>query len=613
MPIAGAMSHIIPNHILRVGQSTCLDSAREAALGCSPSAMMDPNGSCSEQDDLDISLDNLNQLILELDPTFDPIYFNKRSQSSSLHTAPTSSGVLPLSSPDDFSPDEDVSSCVARGCAPRHISTSVSPSCSIPIPLSSASGSRCSPQGSLVFSDASSRPPLPCGSVVRRRLPSTQGGEAGTCSSPVTLRMSHSHRNSAVSMISTSPGSETSYMMGSYQSLLSDSEGDSPESLLLYRTSSSYSDVSRSSTRPFTNKRSPTGPSPLGHFQGIHSSPASLAGSLTDIPVVLVNGAPERELSPQSPPEAMVPDIQIKQRPSFRPSSPSPSHSLQGHFQGNQHSMKFVMDTSQFWFRPHINRVQAEALVIDKEPGTFVVRDSTSFRGSFGLAMKVDQAPVNISPTGQPAEGSSDLVRHFLIESSAKGVRIKGSSHEPYFGSLSALVFQHTVTPYALPCKLLLQSHDLNKGQEETNDRSAPEDKTKTACNFLYLSAIPTETLTGPCAVQKAVSSTFTMDLSTITPTIVNLKVSPKGVTLTDIQRKLFFRRHYPAHMLSYSGEDPDKRLWHKSSKPARIFGIVAKGTEAGRENVCHVFAEYDPLQPCNPTIELTQGIIFKP
>ncbi|XP_038834834.1 tensin-4-like [Salvelinus namaycush] len=254
---------------------------------------------------------------------------------------------------------------VPRSCSPRNISTSfssVSPSCSIPIPLSSASGSRCSPQSSLVFSDASSRPPLPCGSVVRRRLPSTQGGEVGMCSSPVTLRMSHSHRNSAVSMISTSPGSETSYMMGSYQSLLSDSEGDSPESLLLYRTSSSYSDVSRSLTRPFTNKPSPTGPSPLGHFQGIHSSPhsspASLAGSLTDIPVVLVNGAPERELSPQSPPEAMVPGVQIKQRPSSRPSSPSPSHSLQGHFQGNQHSMKFVMDTSQFWFRPHINRVQ---------------------------------------------------------------------------------------------------------------------------------------------------------------------------------------------------------------------------------------------------------------
>lgn len=39
----------------------------------------------------------------------------------------------------------------------------------------------------------------------------------------------------------------------------------------------------------------------------------------------------------------------------------------------------------------------AEALVQDKEAGTFVVRDSTSYRGSFGLAMKVDQ-----SSTGKP-------------------------------------------------------------------------------------------------------------------------------------------------------------------------------------------------------------------
>lgn len=31
-------------------------------------------------------------------------------------------------------------------------------------------------------------------------------------------------------------------------------------------------------------------------------------------------------------------------------------------------------------------------------------------------------------------QNSSELVRHFLIESSAKGVRVKGSSQEPYFG-----------------------------------------------------------------------------------------------------------------------------------------------------------------------------------
>lgn len=45
---------------------------------------------------------------------------------------------------------------------------------------------------------------------------------------------------------------------------------------------------------------------------------------------------------------------------------------------------------------------------------------------------------------------------------------------------------------------------------------------------------------------------------------------------------------------------------------PNRIFGFVAKGVEAGMENVCHVFAEYDPLQPCNKVIEVMQAAITK-
>ena len=37
-------------------------------------------------------------------------------------------------------------------------------------------------------------------------------------------------------------------------------------------------------------------------------------------------------------------------------------------------------------------------------------------------------------PFIKTGESSSDVVRHFLIESSTKGVRVKGSSQEPYFG-----------------------------------------------------------------------------------------------------------------------------------------------------------------------------------
>ena len=47
-------------------------------------------------------------------------------------------------------------------------------------------------------------------------------------------------------------------------------------------------------------------------------------------------------------------------------------------------------------------------------------------------------------------------MRHFLIEPTPKGVRLRGCSNEPVFGSLAALVYQHSVTPLALPCKLAL-------------------------------------------------------------------------------------------------------------------------------------------------------------
>ncbi|XP_067440442.1 tensin-4-like [Thunnus thynnus] len=590
MPTAKGISLMMPNHVLRVGQTIRLDSAQET-VNQHPNRT-EPSSNHGDTD-LDISLENLNQLILELDPTFEPIPINKSP---------------PCISPPTDDSDEDVSNCmlVPRGCPPcssPEVLLSVSPSIPIPTPTSLS----CSPHGTVVFSNSpsSSLPPLPFGSAPRRN-PSLRHDIS--CSQG-SLRLSHSNRNSATSLLSTSTCSDTSYMLGSNLSLASE-DTDSPESILTL-TSGSFTDGSR--TRPFDPRHSPDKPSltkrghlPELHSKGAQSSPASLSGSFTDIPVLLVNGAPQLDLQINPSPGLETDFTQTNSKP-FSP------HSFQAHFNGSQPSMKFVMDTSKFWFRPHISRAEADALVKDKEPGTFVVRDSTSYKGSFGLVMKVDQSQTNISATAYPGESSSDLIRHFLIESSAKGVRIKGSSQEPYFGSLSALVYQHTISAYALPCKLLLHSQELCTGEQRAADKPASEDKTKKASNFVYLNAVPTETLTGPCAVQRAVSSTIEKASGSFTPTIVNLKVSMKGVTMTDINRKLFFRRHFPNHLLSYSGEDPDNRQWLRgSSFGARLFGLVAKGTEASMENVCHVFAEYDPLQPCNKIVEVIQDTIAK-
>ena len=51
---------------------------------------------------------------------------------------------------------------------------------------------------------------------------------------------------------------------------------------------------------------------------------------------------------------------------------------------------------------------------------------------------------------------NNELVRHFLIEPCKKGVRLKGSTNEPTFSSLVALIYQHTLTKMALPITLVI-------------------------------------------------------------------------------------------------------------------------------------------------------------
>ncbi|MBN3323411.1 TENS4 protein, partial [Atractosteus spatula] len=560
-PTAGQMSQLIPSHVLRVGQTICLSQQAELTD-------IDPDSPT-----LDVSLDTLNQLILELDPSFEPLPLHSRSERGGLPPGRTQGA---------DSPDEDVSQAVLvpRGCS-SHASSgpagSVSKvSRSRPIPARSPRGSSCSPNGTLVFSSSpsasSTLPPLPCSRPRATGAFPPQHGDHQLSCSPGALPPTR-HRVSASSLLSTSPGSDTSYITGSCHSLLS-------------------ADAESSDQRRF-----------------------GFSGSFTPPP-------------PQAPPALTAPPP------------------LPGDGSGALPSMKFVMDTSQFWFRPHITREEADALLRDREPGSFIVRDSTSYRGSFGLALKVQEVPASASGTGKsgdnknlisslPGEGATELVRHYLIESSARGVRLKGSSEEPYFakclssdaGSLSALVYQHAITSFALPCKLLIPGHGGTpcsptppgcicreiKAQQSVFSGSLSHPPlpslSPAACNFLFLSSVNTETLTGPLAVQKAVSVTF-QGSALPTPTIVNLKVSAQGVTLTDVQRKLFFRRHYPTHLLSYCGEDPEGRKWQKDCRSARIFGFVAKGPDVSMENVCHLFAEYDSLQPASTAISLVTSLL---
>ncbi|CDQ95351.1 unnamed protein product, partial [Oncorhynchus mykiss] len=276
-------------------------------------------------------------------------------------------------------------------------------------------------------------------------------------------------------------------------------------------------------------------------------------------------------------------------------------------------NVKFVQDTSKFWYKPDISREQAISLLRDREPGAFVIRDSHSFRGAYGLAMKVACPPPTAQANKKVGDITSELVRHFLIETSPRGVRLKGCPNEPYFGCLSALVYQHSMTPLALPCKLMIPSKDPN---EEALELDTPTDtvaelvKQGAACNVLYISSVDMESLTGPQAVAKAISETVAVNPLPVATT-VHFKVSSQGITLTDSQRKVFFRRHYPINTVTYCDIDPQDRKWSKEGGgTAKLFGFVARKQGSTTDNVSHLFAELDPDQPASAIVNFVSKVM---
>lgn len=158
------------------------------------------------------------------------------------------------------------------------------------------------------------------------------------------------------------------------------------------------------------------------------------------------------------------------------------------------------------------------------------------FANAFGLALKVVQPPPGVQLNGT----TDELVRHFLIEPTTRGVRLKGCSNEPVFTSLSALVFEHSRHQLALPCKLILPDRDLQNIEYHTPAQQQLLTQ-GAACNVLYLFTCEMESLTGPEAIRKAVSMLYSRK-PLPKPTEVHFKVTQQGITLTDNTRQLFFR-----------------------------------------------------------------------
>lgn len=220
----------------------------------------------------------------------------------------------------------------------------------------------------------------------------------------------------------------------------------------------------------------------------------------------------------------------------------------------------------------------------------------------------------------QPPPGSKggidELVRHFLVEPTVRGVRLKGCSNEPVFSSLSALIYQHSVTPLALPCRLILPEFDIQQ-KDHQNPAQQQLAVQGAACNVLYLFSADTESLTGPQAVRKAVRMLFERR-PLPSPTEVHLKVSNQGITLTDNSRQLFFRKHYPATTITFVGIDPDDHRWSVQIanadipvKNQHIFAFIAKKTATSSDNQCHIFCELENRQPASAIVTFAQRVLM--
>ncbi|XP_072902411.1 LOW QUALITY PROTEIN: tensin-1-like [Hemitrygon akajei] len=131
------------------------------------------------------------------------------------------------------------------------------------------------------------------------------------------------------------------------------------------------------------------------------------------------------------------------------------------------------------------------------------------------------------------------------------------------------------------------------------------------ACNVLFVNSVDMESLTGPQAIAKAISGTLGTQPQP-TATVVHFKVSSQGITLTDNQRKLFFRRHYPISSVTFCDVDPQERRWTKpDGASSKLFGFVARKQASTTDNVCHLFAEMDSNQPATAIVNFVSKVMI--
>ncbi|CAH8867041.1 unnamed protein product [Trichobilharzia szidati] len=288
---------------------------------------------------------------------------------------------------------------------------------------------------------------------------------------------------------------------------------------------------------------------------------------------------------------------------------------------GDVAGMRQVVDTSKYWYLPGISRPDVIALLRDKEPGSFVIRNSNTYADSFGLALKIPPS----SPRGLPNkdDNQSEWVRHFLIgtvpmhDGRGNGVHLRGFSSDPTFPSLAAFVHYHINRQGALPCTLRLptvSNHTVFNQQRMTvNDHGAYSSETPLptavpsstmTMDMLYLGSVEVDRLENMNAASRGIGKILSLaeSYSDGLPKQceVQIKVIPhEGVTFMEKSRRSLWKKVIKPSNLLWCGMDPENRefndveLRSKGMYGAKLFALVARKQRFWlHENVVYVFCE---------------------
>lgn len=126
-------------------------------------------------------------------------------------------------------------------------------------------------------------------------------------------------------------------------------------------------------------------------------------------------------------------------------------------------NIELVKKLKDSWYRPNLSREEAINLLKTSPFGSFVIRDSTSYKGGYGMAIRIERLTEKILKNcSNKADLLSEHVRHYLIETvemeeGTVGYLLKGSAQEKIFPSLDRLIYKHMINQVSLPIKLNLK------------------------------------------------------------------------------------------------------------------------------------------------------------